>query len=91
LDNPIETTDDPKADPSRLRYLEGVSPMQITIPLSHFVAYINDVKQKRRTRLDETKWLMDNFRFDNEHAAFNPQPEPPPRDYTAWMLGHSRN
>ena len=65
--------------------------MQITIPLSHFVAYVNDVKQKRRTRLDETKWLMDNFCFDNEHAAYSPQPEPPPRDYTAWMLGHSSN
>ena len=63
--------------------------MEITIPLSHFVDYLNEVKQKRRTWLDETEWLIDNFRFDNESAAFDPQPEPTPRDYTAWMLGHS--
>jgi hypothetical protein len=67
---------------------EGVSAMQIIIPLSHFVGYLNDVKQKRRTWLNETEWLMDNFRFDNENAAYDPRPEPP-LDYTAWMLGHS--
>ena len=32
--------------------------MQIKIPLSHFVAYLNEVTQKRRTWLDETRWLM---------------------------------
>ena len=63
--------------------------MQITIPLSHFVDYLNEVKQKRRCWLDETEWLIDNFRFDNERAAYDPQPEPMPRDYTTWMLGHS--
>jgi len=63
--------------------------MQITIPLSHFVHYLNEVQQKRRTWLDETEWLIDNFRFDNESAVYHPQPEPTPRDYTAWMLGHS--
>ncbi len=57
--------------------------MQIKIPLSHFVAYLNEVTQKRRTWLDETRWLMDNFRFDNESAAYDPQPERTPRDYRA--------
>jgi len=50
--------------------------MQMTIPLSHFVGYLNDVKQERRTWLDEPEWLIDNFRFDNESAAYDPQPEP---------------
>jgi hypothetical protein len=63
--------------------------MQIIIPLSHFVDYLNQVKQKRRTWLDETEWLIDNFRFDNESAAYDPPPEPTSRDYTAWMRGHS--
>jgi hypothetical protein len=62
--------------------------MQIAIPLNHFVDYLNHVKQKRRSWLDETEWLIDNFRFDNESAVYN-QPEPMPRDYTAWMLEHS--
>jgi hypothetical protein len=82
----METTDDSE---SRERHLKGVPAMQITIPLSHFVDYLNEVKQKRRTWLYETEWLMDNFRFDNESAAYDPQPEPMPRDYTAWMLGQS--
>ena len=63
--------------------------MEITFPLSHFVDYLNEVKQKRRTWLNETEWLIDNFRFDNESVAYDPQPEPTPRDYTGWMLGHS--
>jgi len=61
--------------------------MQITIPLSHFVAYLNEVKQKRRTWLDEIEWLMDNFRFDNENVAYDPQPEPTALNYTAGCLG----
>ena len=63
--------------------------MQITIPLSRFVDYLNGVKQKRRTWLNETEWLMDNFQFDNENVAYDPQPEPTPPDSMAWMLGYS--
>ena len=46
--------------------------MEITISLSHFVDYLDEVKQKRRTWLDETDWLVDNFPFDNESATYDP-------------------
>ena len=61
--------------------------MQITIPLSHFAGYLNDVKQRKKTWLDEPEWLIDNFRFDNESASYDPQQDPMPRDYSAWMAG----
>jgi hypothetical protein len=69
-----------------------VSAMEITIPLSHFVAYLNEVKVKGRTwpYLNPKDWLLENFRFDDENAAYDP-PVLMPRDYTAWMLKHSRN
>src|SRR5262245_25548748 len=81
--------DSRKTDRAESGILEGVPAMQITIPLSHFVGYLNDVKQRKRTWLDEPEWLIDNFRFDNETAFYHPQQEPTPRDYAAWMLGHS--
>ena len=44
--------------------------MQITIPLSHFADYLNEVKHKRQTWLDETEWLIVNFRFDTDTATY---------------------
>lgn len=68
------------------------SATEITIPLSHFVAYLNEVKGTGRTwpNLDEKEWLVENFRFDNENAAYDLS-EPMPRNDRAWMLQHSRN
>jgi hypothetical protein len=56
------------------------------------VAYLNEVKGTGRTwpNLDEKEWLVENFRFDNENAAYDLS-EPMPRNDTAWMLQHSRN
>jgi hypothetical protein len=67
--------------------------MEIKIPLAHFVDYLNQVKQKGRTWLDETAWLVDNFQFDNESAAYDPQPVSPIEIWpkTDWMLGYARN
>jgi hypothetical protein len=59
--------------------------MEFRIPLSQFIDYLRQVQQKRRTfpRLDEVGWLLDNFKFDNETAKYEPLPdiEIP---YTAW-------
>lgn len=67
--------------------------MEITIPLSRFVDYLNAMKQKSRTWLHETEWLVDNFRFDNESATYDPQTVSPIeiRPYTVWMLRDARN
>jgi hypothetical protein len=61
---------------AKISIWQGALAMEITISLSHFVDYLDEVKQKRRTWLDETDCLVDNFRFDNESATYDPQPEP---------------
>ena len=61
--------------------------MEIRIPLSQFIDYLHQVQQKGCTfpRLDEVGWLLDNFKFDNETAEYEPLPMPDIEIfYTAW-------
>jgi hypothetical protein len=58
--------------------------MEIRIQLSHFTAHLDEVKEKRRDfpHLDEVGWLTDNFKFSDEEAVYEPEPDDPYKSFT---------
>ena len=58
--------------------------MQIRIPLSHFLDYLNE-KDRKFPRLNETEWLLRNFRFDDHVAQYEPEPLPE-SDTLGWQI-----
>lgn len=64
--------------------------MELKIPLSHFTVHLTQVKEKRPDfpHLDEVGWLTDNFKFSNDEAVYQPQPDEP---YTSLMFQLARN
>jgi hypothetical protein len=63
--------------------------MEIKIPLYLFVSHLSEVKLKRPDfpHLDELRWLVENFKFDDEFAEYDPLPEP----FYEWWPRQARN